>query len=410
MKRAVIISSIVIWSLVGVILLTVLVSALTGFTFFGLTDRFKINGRGVFNVISGGKIVQVDEKNINLSGVNELNISGTYQSMRVTLVDGDTLTVKHFDNEGHPGLELSESAGSVSIGTQRYSFTINFGISIESPRLEVYLPKSYASAIGLRNTSGSIKVEESVNWGDTAVSTSSGSIRFEYDSLFGNTVISSTSGSIKLENGLSCGDLAISSSSGSIRLGNVNARSVSVISTSGSQRVMNINCEGQINMGASSGSVEIENIQASGFSVRHSSGSIKLGNVDVTGSADIETTSGSIRVNALRTGSFSVKSSSGSVNLAELSGGGRIEASSGSLTIDRLTLLGNIDIRRSSGSVKISLVSGQAINADVTTSSGSIHTNLPLRYDQKGKNGSCQMEGAQYTLSVKTNSGSVRID
>jgi hypothetical protein len=348
MKKAFLLTGIVAWSILGLLILAFLFIGLSGTDAPEWVKRLPgygaIRGGDTMFYIGGGNTANlIKEESFSLDGIGALNVSASYHRITVTLNNGNKLTVSHYDYEDANPFEALSSPnesdmGILNISTSRRTAIgiFNFSVGINpGPRLEISVPRSYADRVALITTSGSIRIEDSVAWGDTMLETSSGSIRLNADAAFGSLGVKATSGSIRSSGSITGSMLDFSASSGSIHLngGRIRCDSLSVRSTSGSVALAACEAVGQVSLKTSSGSVRTGNIKGADITIETSSGSQTLGALDASGAIRLTSSSGSVRADAVRSPQNTVRTSSGSIRIGELAGERDVQSRSGSVRI-----------------------------------------------------------------------------
>ena len=183
-------------------------------------------------------------------------------------------------------------------------------------------------------------------------------------------------------------DTTLQASSGSGEISVQGVRSpVKLHTGSGDIRVQDLGPQAHVDTG--SGSIRAESVAAP-FSAGTGSGEIQA---DLTGSGDVDvhTGSGRIRIRGVR-------------------GGLRARTGSGSINADG-DVKGTWQLHSGSGSIRMALSSSGGFNLDVHTSSGSIHSDLPITV--QGTLGRHELRGAVRgggpAVEVSTGSGDVEI-
>lgn len=264
-----------------------------------------------------GRSGEVDQtQSASLDGVTSVSVRASSDSIR--LHHGDTDEVKvHFHgtisssrrNAPVPTLRMTQSGQSVSFW-------------LESPRIigvlfynrntvmDVYLPASYAGAVKLDTSSGSIDVEGFV-FDKLSCDASSGSVKVK-DTGADTVYIDTSSGGIEIE-GISTGQLTAGATSGSINGGNITASDISLDTSSGSIRLSDV--QGNIGAHSSSGTIRIEDVAgADTVRAEASSGSIHMTFTDMGSDYRFDTSSGSVSLGFPQDAEFAIKfdTSSGS--------------------------------------------------------------------------------------------------
>jgi len=176
------------------------------------------------------------------------------------------------------------------------------------------------------------------------------------------------------------------SGSGEISVSGVRAP-VKLHTGSGDIRVQDLGPQGSVNTG--SGSIHADSVAAP-FTAGTGSGEIQA---DLTGSGDVD-----------------VHTGSGGIRIRGVKGGLRARTGSGGIGADG-DVKGPWQLHSGSGSIQMALASSGGFNLNVHTSSGSIHTDLPItiqgtlgRHEVKGA-----VRGGGPEVEVSTGSGDVEI-
>ena len=179
----------------------------------------------------------------------------------------------------------------------------------------------------------------------------------------------------------------------------------------------------QVNTG--SGEISVEGVRAAA-KLHTGSGDIRASDLGPqsrleTGSGSIRadsvaapcfasTGSGSIQADFTGSGDVDVHTGSGGIRVRGVSGGLRARSGSGELTVDG-NVKGPWQLHTGSGSIRLALASSSGFNLDAHTSSGSIHSDLPItvqgtfgRHELKGS-----VRGGGPDVEVSTGSGDIEI-
>jgi DUF4097 and DUF4098 domain-containing protein YvlB len=152
-----------------------------------------------------------------------------------------------------------------------------------------------------------------------------------------------------------------------------------------------------------SGSVTIGRV---GGDIRSSTVSGDLRCSSVAGGAHFSATSGDLELGAAGR-RVEVKATSGQVRLGELAAGADVKNVSGNVRVLALGE-GRLKVRSVSGDVAVGVVRGVALHVDVETTSGVVHSDIPLT-DGPGGDGAGGGGEARVDLSVRSVSGNVDI-
>jgi hypothetical protein len=274
-KKAILLSGIIAWSILGLIILGILIVGLSGSGAPGWVQNLpgysRLGGDGSFAFNIGRNTSMVKEESFPTDGLNGFNLHTSHQRISVTVNNGENLTIRQYDGDNAVLFSTDIGGGILTVRTDP-KFTVMIGINI-SPHLEISVPRSYEGTVSLNTSSGSVRIEEGVAWGDTSIKTSSGSVRINAPSSFGA--------------------LRIKTSSGSIRSGDINGGDITAESSSGSQTFGTLSAEGSVSLTASSGSVKANAVHSERHQIRTKSGSIRIG--ELTGEGDVRSNSGSVK-------------------------------------------------------------------------------------------------------------------
>jgi DUF4097 and DUF4098 domain-containing protein YvlB len=150
-----------------------------------------------------------------------------------------------------------------------------------------------------------------------------------------------------------------------------------------------------------SGNVTIGRV---GGDIRASTVSGDLRCSSVAGGAHFSATSGDLELGAAGR-RVEVKATSGQVRLGELAAGADVKNVSGNVRVLALGE-GSLKVRSVSGDVAVGVVKGVALHVDVETTSGVVHSDIPLT---DGPDGGGVRPEARVDLSVRSVSGNVDI-
>jgi len=367
MKRPVILTFAIIFSIAAIAVLCVLVASLSG-----RMDMMGFLSKGFSNATSGELI---KEESFDAAGLTNFYVKARDQRIDFIMTDGDEITVRQYDTKDAEPFEAQKTTDNLSIELKADIRLVLFGISM--PRLEIYIPRGYAGSISASSSSGSIVCEEAVRWADTELEAKSGSIRFNQ--------------------GITCDSLSAVSGSGTIKISEIQAA-------------------GNVLLSAASGSIRVEgDIECTSFTAEAGSGMVALDDVEIygNGTAKITTHSGGIRMNKLTSLSgFYITAGSGSVKAEAMTGLGFVNSGSGSVSCGELSVTGDTEITCGSGAVRVSLDDVRNLNIETITGSGSLRaSDYSFMFDASGRRGYCTIgDGSIGTLSIKTGSGSIVID
>jgi DUF4097 and DUF4098 domain-containing protein YvlB len=165
--------------------------------------------------------------------------------------------------------------------------------------------------------------------------------------------------------------------------------------------------ETQVTSSTGSGDVSVEGIRGP-VNAMSGSGDLKLHSVqsDVT----LKTGSGNVSLEEVSGGRVEVQTGSGDVELSDLRCAMRVRTGSGDISAEG-ELTGDWTLHAGSGGISVRLPSEAGFDLDAHTSSGEIHTGLPItvqgsigRGDLRGK-----VKGGGMRLELRTGSGDITI-
>lgn len=205
--------------------------------------------------------------------------------------------------------------------------------------------------------------------------------------------IKTSSGDININSPLSLSDVDFSVSSGHINSSD------------------NIQATNKSSFKSTSGDLNLKGILAKESSYSASSGQINLAGTISSEKTQIKTTSGEIKVNELM-GNYDIKTSSGYIRIKSLLvGSGNIEATSGDINVDYKDMGDYSNIKSSSGSVHANIDKNVSFEFEGKCSSGKIDTNFDLNYKTKrGNEVNGKVGDSPYRkLTITTTSGDINI-
>ncbi len=164
----------------------------------------------------------------------------------------------------------------------------------------------------------------------------------------------------------------------------------------------------KFNLYVTSGNLKAGCFESGLYDIDIKSGNIKMVSLNGTGKLDI--TSGSLRIDNV-TGMMQTYISSGNLHLGEFNGSGSFKLTSGGIKLDEVKLNGDLDLKATSGTIKINKVRDAEFIFKGSCSSGTIKTNFDYMYDKSKKN-TLGKVGANpvNVLSADVVSGSIKIN
>lgn len=267
----------------------------------------------------------VDEVNQSFTGVEKLDVKGTFCKVEVISHQHD-----HVDFKGE--LKAVGKSEKYKIVYQKKGSTLK--VRIETPRMNTRMlggslifnvPKN--TNLDIDNSSGSVLVS-GVNSDEFLVEASSGSL--EIENIKANAKIATSSGRIRLNN--LEGNLNMESSSGSQKIENIDGN---VQAEASSGRVLMENINGNVTVKTSSGSIQLDNISGA-ITAKASSGRINGNQVLLKGNSYFKTSSGGIKVdlkNQIDEINFALSASSGSIRVGDSKYDDHYESTGGNINV-----------------------------------------------------------------------------
>jgi DUF4097 and DUF4098 domain-containing protein YvlB len=176
---------------------------------------------------------------------------------------------------------------------------------------------------------------------------------------------------------------------------------------------------GEVDFRTASGDASIDDVAAD-VTMKSASGNMTIGRVgggiraytvsgdlrcsSVAGAAVFSATSGNLELGAAGS-RVEVKATSGDVRLGELAAGAEVKNVSGNVRVLAVEE-GTLTVRSVSGDVAVGVVKGVDLHVDVETTSGVVHSDIPLT-DGPGEGGA--RPEVRVDLSVRSVSGNVEI-
>jgi hypothetical protein len=181
-------------------------------------------------------------------------------------------------------------------------------------------------------------------------------------------------------------------------------------SGSGDQSIEGTHGNAEVQTG--SGDVKLANISGE---LRLQTGSGDVRAHEISGAVHGSTGSGDIELEETGTGDIDLRTGSGNVTARGIQGGFRSETGSGEITAEG-TQNGPWEIQTGSGNVHVRLPGNAAFDADISTNSGSINTDVPVemtvqgRVEEARKTIRGKVRGGGPLLRVRTGSGDIHIE
>ena len=199
----------------------------------------------------------------------------------------------------------------------------HIGISFDSPKITVYLPKAEYASLFIHGSTGDIEIPEDFKLKGANISLSTGDVRF-LTSASELIKIKTSTGNICVENA-GTGVLDLSTSTGAIIVSNVMCGTDANIQTStGRTNLTHIACKNLSSTG-STGNIFLNHVIATeGLSINRTTGDVRFDGADAT-EIMVETDTGDVKGALFTDKIFIVQTSTGSIDIPKTMTGGKCE-------------------------------------------------------------------------------------
>lgn len=206
-------------------------------------------------------------------------------------------------------------------------------ISIETPKITVYLPQNEYASLFIETDTGDINIPKDFT--------------FEEIKIDGDTsdvgCFASVSNVLQVE--LSTGDINVDS---------ITAGQLDLITTTGEITVGNVTAKNDIDVKTDTGKIKLANVSCANLVSESDTGTIALKNVVATGSFSVESDTGDVRLENSDAAEIFVKTGTGDVTGTLLSEKVFItETSTGRISVPKTTSGGKCEIITATGDIKI---------------------------------------------------------
>lgn len=338
----------------GVFLMAGLTGGLSGFTFNAFDEEL------------------VNRQTFTASSLEDISVEYSFESVQLFATGGNEVVLEEYMNQDEEELKarIDNSGGRLSISHGQRPISIGlFGLRAS---VKLYLPESWAGKLRLSTSSGSIRSEDDFSsLKALEARASSGSVRLDEIETTGDILLSASSGSLSARRLAAGGSIRLEASSGSVRPGEVTAG-------------------GDIYASCSSGSVDFESAVAKTVEAKANSGGVRFGRLE---------------------GEFRLSSSSGGVKVDAGAGHGQAETSSGGVRMALDQLTGDLNLKTTSGSCRLTLPQDASFTIQASTTSGGIK--LPqgqVEYNEKKNQASGSFGSGAHSVMMKASSGGVRLE
>ncbi len=199
----------------------------------------------------------------------------------------------------------------------------HIGITLETPKLTLYLPQAAYASLVIEESTGDIEIQKDFKFESIDVSASTGDIEVSA-SASEFIKISTDTGDINVD-GVSTGAMTLSVTTGKVTASDIICEGdVSVSVSTGKAYLTNISCKNVISSG-NTGDFSLKNVIASEiFSIERSTGDVKFDACDAT-EIFVETDTGDVIGTLLSEKVFITKTDTGDIDVPNSIIGGRCE-------------------------------------------------------------------------------------
>lgn len=208
------------------------------------------------------------------------------------------------------------------------------GISLETPKVTVYLPGTEYNVLTIKERTGDIEIPKNIRLASVDISTSTGDVK-NYASASEVIKVKTSTGDIRVEN-ISAGMLDLSVSTGRVTVSDVTCEGdVKINVSTGKTNITDIKCK-NVRSGGKTGGISLMNVIATEtFSIERSTGDVRLDSCDAA-EIFVKTDTGDVTGNLLTDKVFIIQSYTGSIDVPKTMTGGKCEitTSTGDIRLD----------------------------------------------------------------------------
>ncbi len=254
---------------------------------------------------------------------NGISLDSNTADIILAMSDDEKCRVECYEEEKAKHSVVVQDDTLVVKVTDRRSWYDYIGISFDSPRITIYLPKTEYASIFVKDSTGDVEIPKEFKFEDADITLSTGDINF-FASVSDFIKIKTSTGDIRIENA-SAGKLELSSSTGKITLSDIICEGdVEIGVSTGKTSLNGIECKNVISCG-STGDISLKNVIASEkFSLERSTGDITFENSDAD-EIFVQTDTGDVTGTLLSEKVFIISTDTGDIDVPESVSGGRCE-------------------------------------------------------------------------------------
>lgn len=266
------------YTLIG--LLSFLLIFLVGIMIFLFNGKISFDG---FRIASGYSTKLVEEKEI--SNIHDLDITTDMADVIVEEKDINNIKVELY-SEKEPEYEITESASTINIVLKQKT-KVHFGLFNKSPRVVVYVPKTFNKDIKIKGTTSDVKIGN-LPESNLTVKATTGDVKVKQ---IQNSIINLTTGDIKIDN---INDLDSETRTGDIKIKSV--KTSKIITTTG-----DIKIEKSVNVikaKTNTGDIKINDVNKS-LDLSTNTGDVKIETATILSNSNITTGTGDVRIDSV---------------------------------------------------------------------------------------------------------------
>lgn len=224
------------------------------------------------------------------------------------------------ENEKH---SVTVEDGTLTIELIDEISIASIGLSFDSPKITLYLPKTEYASLHIKESTGDIKIPKDFIFKDVDMSLSTGDVAFNASATEAIKIKTNT-GDISVKNTVA-GSLDFTVSTGKVTVSDVTCEGdVKVGVSTGKTYLTNIVCQSVISSG-NTGDISLNNVVcAERISIERSTGDVKFDGSDAA-EIFVKTDTGDVKGSLLTDKVFITKTDTGKINVPKSVTGGRCE-------------------------------------------------------------------------------------
>ena len=208
------------------------------------------------------------------------------------------------------------------------------GINFKTPKITVYLPKGEYGALGIKSSTGDVKIPCDFNFDGIDILLSTG----------------------KAECYASSKTVRIKTSTGHIITQGISSEEIDLKVTTGLVNVSELECDGDVKIKVSTGKVNVSGVKCVDFVSDGDTGSVSMTNVIASGKFAIERSTGDIKLDKCDAAEIFIETDTGDVSGTLLSDKVFFtETDTGRVSVPKTTSGGRCDISTDTGNIRIEI-------------------------------------------------------